>query len=629
MLEWITGASRSQNNDDYSDVDEIPETPGHIFAMRAFKSAIWGTPAPADMTTEKSTRFKRLSGLSLSRKQAIVEENEELPKKPMVRSRHSDPLASPTKGILMTPGSVSTKRKSVSFGGLAPDPESSEDDEQDEESDIEPTLYPPPAQSPIKKPSEPIEEDLRRSLFQARGGNSQISDVKEEQETVDGSESETDARSLTTVSVVTEEDLGPSTTVSVLSTDDSTIDLKNPRSQSGKHWKREYQRDHDKSKAEMKRLIRYSQMAKSYAEKRDHDAIRMAEKLQEAEEKAKSMEDRIQDLAAQLMDAQTQGNKQEEILTEVASQTAEAFRQKQKAEHYRTALRTNEKLHRQNNNDNTKANPESADGLELQVSNLQQAAKKAEGRASELEKENRTLKSTMARVKDEMKQYEVRHAEERERRKRKEERNNAEKKRLKDLVDELKRENESILAELESLRLTTRDSELSGSMRRKSKPHQEITPPTSDEDQRHSSKEDLDHETAQSRSPAKSPGLQSPGTRIGNYDSWSNRSSPRRSSRDLGRAEVRQNPSPLFTTSHSLMDSFSQPPKFELSPPHSPPHSPYEYSHLLASSRANSLVSRSFLPPERAAAARKRLEEKAAERRALASVGKINRSPCV
>ena len=65
MLGWVTGAARPQQ-DENIDPDDVPDTPAHIFAARAFKSLLFGTPAPNDTTIENPKRFSKLSNLSNS-----------------------------------------------------------------------------------------------------------------------------------------------------------------------------------------------------------------------------------------------------------------------------------------------------------------------------------------------------------------------------------------------------------------------------------------------------------------------------------------------------------------------------------------------------------------------------------
>ena len=345
----------------------------------------------------------------------------------------ADPFASPAKGILLTPGTTATRRKTVSFGGLAAKVETSEADNLETQALV----------SSISRgePSDKVKEDLRRSLFRAKTGTGQ-SIVESDAQTTQYTQVQLSTKAEDTCSK--EED--PSKHSS-----DMTVDLKSPRSKSGQHWKREYQREHDKSKFEMRKLIRYSQLTKSYAVQRDGDAIRLAEKLKSAEATVQEMESRVSKLASQLMDAQDQGDKQQEVLNELATQTAQALRYKQKAEKYRHALLDQDPRdladHRQ-----ILPTPEisgieqpEVSSLRTEVSSLRAISKKAEERALKLERENDALKHTLARVKEEMKRYETRHRAREEARKRKDEKSAAQKRNLKEQLASMKAENKRLL----------------------------------------------------------------------------------------------------------------------------------------------------------------------------------------
>lgn len=92
-------------------VDDAPETPAHQFVVRAFKHAIWGTPAPG--ATERRPRRPNFD----TKRPASSGEGREpqtTPKR-LAHSRSTSALTSPTKGILLTPGTANNRRKSVSW----------------------------------------------------------------------------------------------------------------------------------------------------------------------------------------------------------------------------------------------------------------------------------------------------------------------------------------------------------------------------------------------------------------------------------------------------------------------------------------------------------------------------------
>ena len=459
MLDWITGANRSSDIHDGLS-DEPPETPAHLFAVKAFKTAIWGTPVPY---THKDPIIGNRSQQPAGRRQnieskgdgAAIEEWEVEDKPALMKARHADPMASPTKGILVTPGASTAKRKTVSWGGLPQDA-------------VNPALAVEPNdgskrtqdyQKSLADVERSAKEDLRRSLFQSKAKLSTLEEEgeKESREKLDESNSKASSTSQRNDAETTKAADGH-----VNHDADVTIDLSSPRSQSGKHWKQEYQREHDASKVEMKKLIQYSQITKAFAANRDSEVNRLNRKWQDADAKVKSMEAKVSDLAAQLMDAKIQDDKQAELVNEVASQTAKALRYKQKAEKYKLALVNEQPLPESTDEETegraggTSHEPKLAE-LRSEAVQLQKAVTRAETRASELEKENATLKNSLVRVKEEMKKFEVRNKEREARLGRKDEKAAAEKRELQEALEKANAQNAALQQDLDSLRSTNSD----------------------------------------------------------------------------------------------------------------------------------------------------------------------------
>ena len=385
-------------------LEEPPETPAHLFAVKAFKTALFGTPAPAP--TVKPKKITEAPKAAASKKVdadcslPAVSEHEKDNTSSMDYKR-ADVLASPAKGILLTPGTAPAKRKTVSFSEMA----SKHRDTIPEE-----------AESPTRgKTAGAGQNNVRRKLFQEA----------EQQATQDrqaGPSSKSNGQNPDKVSnaagttqrtnqkegSVPQKKPEPTNTGSE-EHPDITVDLEQPRSRSGKHWMQEYQREHDSSKVEMKNLIRHNKIAKSFAEKRDQEATDFAEKLEEAEAKLKEMEQRVSGLAGQLMDERTQDHQQEDIVNELAAQTAQALRYKQKAERYRAALwgeegrKTDGKKSAEANLRNiTSLESDEISSLRSELTSLKATKKEAEQRASNLVLENAGLKEDLAKADKEM-----------------------------------------------------------------------------------------------------------------------------------------------------------------------------------------------------------------------------------
>lgn len=91
---------------------------------------------------------------------------------------------------------------------------------------------------------------------------------------------------------------------------DLTIDVSEPRSESGRYWKEQYVSYAEKSEKEMKRLVAKHQMAKSYAKRKDEEAMELRTKLTESNRdhhiKEREMSEQLKDLKRQLLKAHDQ-----------------------------------------------------------------------------------------------------------------------------------------------------------------------------------------------------------------------------------------------------------------------------------------------------------------------------------
>jgi hypothetical protein len=113
---------------------------------------------------------------------------------------------------------------------------------------------------------------------------------------------------------------------------DLTIDLNEPHSQSGRYWKEQYVKYHDEAQVEMGKLLKYKQLAKSYAQQKDAEAIDLAEKLKEQQHKVIKMEKKIAENASQIM-TQTQGSTEgasPDLIKKLTKQTALAVQYRQR-----------------------------------------------------------------------------------------------------------------------------------------------------------------------------------------------------------------------------------------------------------------------------------------------------------
>ncbi|KAJ5775314.1 uncharacterized protein N7511_000325 [Penicillium nucicola] len=395
MLDWMKGNEQGED----SKLFEPPETPAPVFAIRAFKSALFGTPG-ADEEDGKHVSKPTIS--------------------PHQRSKTGEdamlnPTGSPTKSILVTPGTIVNRRKTVSFGESVVDNEGKR---------------PGSASKPARTPPNPTgnlsiqwmsgssdgsgkpRSRLTQTLMDARDNASK---------NVDSVQSEETGGEVKPVSSRTKE----------IPDEDVTINLEDPHSESGKYWKTEFDNYRLRTNKEIKKLIHYRSIAKSYARKKDFEAMRLADKLKEEEEKVAEMERHVSRLASTMVGEGSKVDK-EQLIQDLTKQTALALQYKQQV----TALRSTLEKHdvvsdaayiTENQKEESSSKPPS-DELRVvrqelkeantkieemqrhqsELSTLQTLAQSSEKKAQTLEQENNTLKQTLARVKQEMSRYEGR-----------------------------------------------------------------------------------------------------------------------------------------------------------------------------------------------------------------------------
>ena len=400
--------------EEQSFIEDQPETPAPQFAIRALKSALLGTP-----------NIKQSLGAGYDAHDvANTSDADQHEAAKSLRILTIDLPLSPTKGILMTPGTGANKRKTVSFGSLEP---------KDERRAInlikDNILTSKTAMKDLRSPeveagADPMEKEatLAKSLFRA-----QLEDSKQR---IGRKSIQKRSDDDTKTSLSQRE--GSSSNVSnvqarpVSRVPDTTVDLNMPCSKSGQHWKGEYEQYQRQSNRELKRIIQHGQTIKSYAQRKDSEATSLNEKLNSQIAKTAEKEVRVSELAAELANARVHGainrDSPAETISELAKQTALAIRYKEKCDRYKAAL---------DKRAQGKPNPEQADDclylsleggptlasdaqnrqmnhLRSDLEKLRSAIQAAEENSSKLQRENTTLKQRMARVKDEMKNYERR-----------------------------------------------------------------------------------------------------------------------------------------------------------------------------------------------------------------------------
>jgi regulator of replication initiation timing len=456
MLDWLIGSTRSGDDqvlnhgmrrtsiqpsvfslgqgDSETFLEDPPETPAPMFAVRAFKSAIFGTPHPAQ-PAPPSNRSRKVSNHASSPKaSAVVPE----PLKAVIRDPRNredtprkldlDALGSPTKGILLTPGMGPTRRKNVTFRGLSSDEKSKAKDStrtiESGGTSLEASLSQSQSAGPID--NQPQQTSLTKALYKAKNGVS--SGNARPSSTVSFSNRGAGlALEKGPPTVVTEKD-GRHPDVAA----DMTIDLSHPHSRSGKHWKAEFEQYHKKSDREMKKIILVSRNVKSFAAQKDTEASELSEKLQQERSRVAMMEGKVTDLAMQLAATRTHDTEetpdQTKLVNDLARQTALAIRYKQKADNYEVALMKKNTIlapdtdgsgdvipqdsgvemdqHRLDSTMTGRRSQEIA-VLRAELGRFRNSAEVAEQKAAKLETENLALQAEIDKLREQMKKSEL------------------------------------------------------------------------------------------------------------------------------------------------------------------------------------------------------------------------------
>ena len=277
LCDGIMGMTNGIHHPDTSIIDQ-PDTPAPVFAARAFKSALFGLPAPG------SDEAQNVPAGSASSKTNAPSTEMVTPSKPQ--------------GILLTPGTGTSRHKRVSFGRDIPQAPSTTNDSAlgDRKGETRRrTLLTEALENSRKKA--PKNEAANQNTA---GAESNSSDEWEEADDDDHC------------------------------THDITLDLNEPHSQSGKYWKDECQKYRAEARVEMDKLLRYKQMAKSFARERDSEAVELAEKLRDEQKKVLGMERKIADNASRIAsNANGTSFDSKELLTKLTKQTALAVQYRQ------------------------------------------------------------------------------------------------------------------------------------------------------------------------------------------------------------------------------------------------------------------------------------------------------------
>ncbi|KAF2841609.1 hypothetical protein M501DRAFT_1055734 [Patellaria atrata CBS 101060] len=290
MLSWLTGSKPDPTTDGQIIVEvenvEPPTTPAPVFAYRACKQAIFGTPHPDQAVNQPRKRVE-----STNKKHKDNELSKETKGASSNLIDEPNPVSSPTKpaGILMTPGTGVKGKKTVSFGEHVKDNEGKRPSKSGIPNDC-PGKFPSPWTPKIDvAPEKKAQTKLTAALYNARDLETKLN-AETQQKSM--SKLEIDKRTQkTAIDLVTDApklsrpeprpqgDVRPRPRAK----DDADItqDIILPRSESGRYWKKMFETYSANSENEVKKLVSKQQIAKAYARKKDDEAVELSAKLTE------------------------------------------------------------------------------------------------------------------------------------------------------------------------------------------------------------------------------------------------------------------------------------------------------------------------------------------------------------
>ncbi|RJE22603.1 hypothetical protein PHISCL_05071 [Aspergillus sclerotialis] len=401
---------------------EAPETPAPLFAIRAFKSALFGTPGADDEGEAENTLQSKQQADSQQNKtdsRRTFPENMDGPEnaKKANADTGGNTIPSPTKSILLTPGTASNRRKTVSFGDGVVDNERKRDTSSKSSKTSSNSSGPLSSQwmsGPSDGKNKPRSK-LTQTLLDARDGPS--NELASSHSVKAGKEPA---------------EVAPQQATPPVDDNDITTNLNEPRSESGKYWKAEFDSYRTKTTKEIKKLIQYRSVAKSYARKKDEEASRLAHKLQEEENRVAEMERHVSQLASTMVGEGEKADK-EQLVRDLTKQTALALQYKHRVSLLRKLLEKHGVVGSEvddigEHSDVDSPSSKTAGDLrktqqaldlanakiedqQTELDKLQNLAQSSEQKASKLEQDNMSLKHTLSRVKQEMNKFEGRRLE--------------------------------------------------------------------------------------------------------------------------------------------------------------------------------------------------------------------------
>ncbi|KAK4569762.1 hypothetical protein LTR86_002731 [Recurvomyces mirabilis] len=284
MLHWLAGQKLPEEatDPDATGYVDPPETPAPVFAVRAFKHAIFGTPQTVQqpkVRRHSNTEHARTRASTRSERPQLTRPKSAGDARLLEEAGAPEAVSSPTKGILMTPGTAAAKKKNVTFGDHVLDNEEKRPSKSGLPEDC-PGKFP----SPWTKPTVSDDDlsDVPERTEKTKGRSSKLTEALEQARDESGKRTKTHRRNKS----VDESDM--------------TKDMLEPVSDSGKYWKVQYDSYRENSQREIRKLITKQKAAKTFARDKDTQCIELADELRQERKKVEKLEKRTAELEQKL-----------------------------------------------------------------------------------------------------------------------------------------------------------------------------------------------------------------------------------------------------------------------------------------------------------------------------------------
>ncbi|KAG0635719.1 hypothetical protein HOY80DRAFT_1056391 [Tuber brumale] len=356
----VDSASDTSSSDEEDDDDMIPpQTPPAIFALKAFRTTLFGTPAPPkfdeklphkrtsrpnphpvkeeknDEVVSKdlpllsrwnSEPLDKTEGLEASGNPIVQPIPFKITKKPNLfdassiatselppNPTNSTPVkrpVSPTKGILMTPGTAMTRKKAVTFHPSVPTATTPPNHNGHIRSGL-PHEFPGKFPSPWT-PKVSTASHHQRSASWSDPSSSRLPDDDEQPGPADKAEKGKQPQKLTApilagyyevnedsrIGDFLDESEGDEDIPEDLQEVDATMDMEAPRSNSGKYWKERTEKIEGLALSKVDRLKTRCRIATGYAKQKDELCVSLQERIREFTEKNKRLKVELKRLSA-------------------------------------------------------------------------------------------------------------------------------------------------------------------------------------------------------------------------------------------------------------------------------------------------------------------------------------------